>query len=120
MIEDIFNNLNNHIGKDVKCVFYFSDKKQLVIDKLNEVNNYKSVKVGNYIIPFIGPSICIKSIIGMDDTILYNNSFVKHGAGSLNTEKAENLKKIIFGQDYEEKYREYHAKKLIVKSKNVK
>ena len=120
MIEDVFDNLASHIGQDVKCVFYFSDKKQLVIGKLKDVTNYKSVKINNSCIPFIGPSICIKSIIGMDDTILYNNSFVKNGAEWLNPSKAEELKKTMFGEDYSAKFKEYHAKKLIVKSKNVK
>ena len=120
MIEDTFNRLNNYIGQEVTCEYYFGDTKNRMTAELKEVINYKAIRIKHSYIPFIGPSVGIKLIRSLDGKLLYNNPYLKEEKFALTTDELEAMKIKVFGEDYKEKLKNYHIKRMTLVPKNVK
>lgn len=93
----IIEKLKENIGKNIKCCYWHDE---CIIEKDNElkkIDNFKSIKIGDKTIPFIGNNYAIVYIYGENGDVLYHNPFIKPFYKETNPDKIEELRRLMFG-----------------------
>ncbi len=95
--QEQFDNLKEHIGEDVICLYQIDKTTTTETGKLEAVNAFRNVEVNRSGIPFVGIRIAIKGIISCQTLeVLYVNDKVNEES----IEDQKTLRRLTFGNKF--------------------
>lgn len=98
---NMFKKLKKHVGEDVSYEAWWYGSLFKESGKLEDVNYYSNVLIGDYGIPFIGYGSAIKTII-LNETgeVLYHNPYIEDEYDLRRIEDIEKVEIKFFGPEY--------------------
>ena len=98
---NIYKKLKEHVGEDVSYEAWWYGSLFKESGKLEDVNYYSNVRIGDYGIPFIGYGSAIKTII-LNETgeVLYHNPYIEDEYDLRRVEDIEKVEIIFSGPEY--------------------
>ena len=94
---EMFDKLRENIGKEVKCYYLWAGFEYELGGKLEEVKDFRSVRIDKTIVPFIDYREAISAVL-TEDKILYKNPIVLPGLTCSSFDDVYTARKITFGE----------------------